>query len=74
MIWMVYMLTFVIIIHFTENNGIAFGIKLGDETKKFILSIFRIIAIIAIGWYLVHLIKKNAPIRLIICISLIFGY
>ena len=61
------------IIHFTENNGMAFGLELGGETGKVILTIFRIFAAIAIGWYLAHLIKTKAPSGLIICISMIFA-
>lgn len=61
-------------IHFTENNGMAFGLELGGgHTGKLLLSIFRLLAIGGIGYYLVHLIKKNAPIGLIISISLILA-
>lgn len=61
-------------IHFTENNGMAFGIELGGgHLGKLILSIFRLIAATAIGYYLYTLIKKNAPLGLIIFISLILA-
>ena len=40
------------IIHFTENKGMAFGIEFGGNLGKYILSIFRIIAIVAISIYL----------------------
>lgn len=61
------------IIHFTENNGMAFGLELGGENGKMILSIFRIIASFAIGWYLLHLIRKNSHPGLITCFSFIFA-
>lgn len=61
------------IIHFTENNGMAFGLELGGTIGKYILSTFRILAVAAIGWYLSTLIKKGAHIGLIICISMIFA-
>ncbi|MCX7985578.1 MAG: lipoprotein signal peptidase [Bacteroidales bacterium] len=62
------------IIHFTENRGMAFGIELGDgDYAKLFLSIFRLLAIGAIGYYLYTLIKKNAHVGLIICISLILA-
>jgi signal peptidase II len=61
------------IIHFTENNGMAFGMQLGGDYGKMFLSIFRIIAVGAIGWYLYTLIKKKANNGLIVTISLIFA-
>lgn len=60
------------IIHFTENNGMAFGMEFAGETGKVILTLFRIGAIIAIGWYLNHLIKQKAGFTLLLSISLIF--
>ncbi len=61
------------IIHFTENYGMAFGLEFAGEQGKLFLSLFRITAVGFIGWYLVRLIKKNAPTGLIICISLILA-
>jgi signal peptidase II len=61
------------IIHFTENEGMAFGMKFGGEYGKLILSLFRIVAVGAIGWYLYKLIKENADKLYIICMSLIFA-
>ncbi len=61
------------IIHFTENNGMAFGLELGGEAGKLALSLFRIIAIIAIGYGIVHMVKKEYHKGLILCVSLIFA-
>ncbi len=47
------------LIHFTENSGMAFGLQFAGSYGKLILSIFRIIAISAIGWYLFHLIRQK---------------
>ncbi len=60
-------------LHFTENNGMAFGWELGGEFGKMILSVFRILAVIGIGWYLVDLSKKNAPLGLLISFAMIFA-
>ena len=60
------------LIHFTENEGMAFGMSFGGSIGKIALSIFRIIAVALIGWYLVHLIKNEARKGLIFSISLIF--
>jgi len=61
------------ILHFTENEGMAFGMKFGGEFGKITLSIFRIIAVIAIGWYLSKLTRRNEPFTYILSISLILA-
>lgn len=62
------------ILHFVENNGMAFGFEFAGEYGKMALSIFRILAVIAIGWYLFKLAKnKEIPFGFIACISLIFA-
>jgi len=61
------------ILHFTENNGMAFGLQFAGESGKLFLSIFRIIAIGVIGWYLTRIIKQKVHPGLIISVSLIFA-
>ena len=61
------------ILHFIENNGMAFGMEMGGKNGKFILSIFRIIAISGIGWFLSSLIKKKANTGLILAVSAIMA-
>jgi len=61
------------IIHFTENNGMAFGLEFGAETGKLLLSIFRIIAIGAITWYLFKIYRQKAPKGVLVCVSLILA-
>ena len=61
------------IIHFTENSGMAFGMEFGGNYGKLALSLFRIIAIGAIAWYIYSLIKQRVKPGLIISISLIFA-
>ena len=46
-------------IHFVENKGMAMGISWGGEIGKYSLTLFRIIAIIAIAYYLFTLIKAH---------------
>jgi len=60
-------------IHFTENEGMAFGLQIGGEYGKLMLSLFRIIALLLIGYYLIRLIKKQYPTGLIVSISLILA-
>jgi signal peptidase II len=62
------------ILHFVENNGMAFGFEFAGEYGKMFLSIFRILAVVAIGWYLFKLAKqKEFPFGFIVSISLIFA-
>lgn len=61
------------ILHFVENNGMAFGLEFAGEYGKILLSLFRIVAVGAIVWYLLKLIKKGIPTGLVISISLIMA-
>lgn len=61
------------IIHFTENNGMAFGFEFGEKWGKYILSIFRIVAVVAIAFYMRNIIRKNAPTGVVIGFALIFA-
>ena len=60
-------------IHFLENNGMAFGMEWGGKTGKVALSVFRMLAIAGIAWYLNSIIKKNAHIGLILSVSAIIA-
>ena len=61
------------IIHFTENNGMAFGIEFGGYLGKALLSIIRIIIIIFGIKYIIALNKKNMPNGALIALGLIIG-
>ncbi len=60
-------------LHFVENNGMAFGMEMGGRPGKLILSVFRIAAIFAIGWFLHSIIKKKVNLGLILAVSAIFA-
>jgi signal peptidase II len=60
-------------LHFTENNGMAFGFELDFSFGKLFLSVFRILAIGAISWYLWRCIKRKENSGLIISLSLILA-
>jgi signal peptidase II len=47
-------------LHFTENYGMAFGIEFGGKLGKVLLTLFRIIFVGGILWYILDLLKKNA--------------
>jgi signal peptidase II len=61
------------IIHFTENNGMAFGLEFGGEFGKLALSLFRVLAVAGIGYGLHYLIKRKYHRGLIVNVALIFA-
>tara|TARA_Y100000385_G_scaffold286934_1_gene350018 strand:+ start:146 stop:733 length:588 start_codon:yes stop_codon:yes gene_type:complete len=61
------------IIHFTENNGMAFGLEFGGDTGKIILSVFRIIVIVWGFIYINILTKTRLPNGLLVALGLVFG-
>jgi signal peptidase II len=61
------------IIHFTENKGMAFGMEFEGDYGKLFLSIFRIVAVTGISWYLWDLVKKKSHPGLIISVSMILA-
>ena len=66
-------------IHFIENEGAAWGVKLSDifpvsdRIGKLILTIFRLFAIVGIGYWLFDTIKKDFSKTLVFSVSLIFA-
>ena len=66
-------------IYFIENDGMAWGTKLSDfvnisdRTAKTFLTLFRIVAIFGIGYWLYDTTKKKSPKVLILAIALIFA-
>lgn len=61
------------IIHYTENNGMAFGLEFGGEFGKLALSLFRIAAVGGIGYGLHYLIRHKYHRGLILNVALIFA-
>ena len=57
-------------ITFIENNGMAFGMQLGS---KIILSLFRVIAISASGYYIWLEVKRQAKTGYVVCLSFILA-
>ena len=61
------------LIRFIENPGMAFGIDLPGKLGKPALTIFRMLAVVAIAWYLNTLMQKKVPAGLIVFVSLILA-
>jgi len=60
-------------IHFLENNGMAWGKEFGGRSGKLFLSLFRLVAIAGIGYWLYDAWRNQAHRILIVAISLIFA-
>lgn len=64
---------------FIENSGAAWGTKLSDflpiseDTGKLILTVFRLFAVVGIGYWLYDTVKKKLPKTLAIAVALIFA-
>ena len=58
---------------FIENEGAAWGVKIPGEYGKLALTLFRIIAIFGIGYWLWDAVKKKNSRILIVSIALIFA-
>ena len=61
------------ILHFVENNGMAFGLSIPGSFGKILLTLFRIGAVVGIGFYLRHLIRLKAHTGLIITLSMVMA-
>lgn len=61
------------IIHFTENKGMAFGMEFGGSFGKYLLSIFRLVAIVAIAIYLKKIATTDVKKGVILSISLVLA-
>tara|TARA_B100000927_G_C16255830_1_gene385392 strand:- start:28 stop:612 length:585 start_codon:yes stop_codon:yes gene_type:complete len=61
------------IIHFTENKGMAFGMEFGGTFGKYLLSIFRLVAIVAIAIYLKNIAITDVKKGVILSVSLVLA-
>ena len=61
------------IIHFTENNGMAFGLEFGGITGKILLTLFRIIVVIIGVYYVGKIVRPSFPNGALIALGLIIG-
>lgn len=58
---------------FVENEGMAWGAKIPGQYGKLFLTLFRLVAIIGIGYWLWDSVHKKASRVLIVSIALIFA-
>ena len=55
---------------FIENNGMAYGMEIGS---KLVLSLFRVVAISVLGYYIIGQVKLQARWGYLVCLSMIFA-
>lgn len=60
-------------IHFIENDGMAWGVEIPGDYGKLILTLFRIVAVCGIIYWLKDSVKQKASNILIVSISLILA-
>ncbi len=60
-------------IHFVENNGMAMGFEFGGKNGKLFLTLFRLVAVSAIIYWLMGNVKRKVHNAVIVGISLIFS-
>jgi signal peptidase II len=60
-------------LHYLLNPGMAFGIRWDNEFGKLALTVFRIIAMFGISYYLIQMARKKSHPGFLICLSLILG-
>ena len=60
-------------IHFIENEGMAWGAVIPGEYGKLALTLFRLLVVPGIGWWLWDSVKKKQSKYLIVAISLILA-
>ncbi len=60
-------------LHYTLNPGMAFGVELPPPYGKILLSMFRLLAVGGLSWYIVRLCRQRASAGFIACMALILG-
>jgi signal peptidase II len=58
---------------FVENEGMAWGAKIPGTYGKLVLTLFRLVAIVGIGYWLWDSVRKKSSRILIVSIALIFA-
>ena len=61
------------IIHFTENNGMAFGVEFGGKIGKAVLTVFRIVVVVMGIYYVKSIVNSKVSNGALIAIGLIIG-
>lgn len=60
-------------LHFVENEGMAFGLLLGESNGKAALTVLRLLSVIFISWLLFRFFKEKKYFGLQLCLVLILA-
>ena len=60
-------------LHYLLNRGMAFGMEFNIPYGKLLLSLFRVVATFAIGWFMYDQFKKRVSHGFLVCMALILG-
>ena len=60
-------------LHYVLNPGMAFGMQLGHEYGKLFLTLFRLVAMGGIAWYLINLARRGAAPGLLWALAMILA-
>ena len=60
-------------LYFIENPGMAWGMEIGGDWGKMLLTLFRMAAVIFGTWYLAKIVREGYSKGFIVCASLIYA-
>lgn len=60
-------------LQFVENRGMAFGLELGGDGGKMALTLFRMAALVGIGWLLRKAVREKHRAAMVVSLSLVFA-
>lgn len=60
-------------LQFIENNGMAWGFEFGGRAGKLFLTLFRVVAVFGILYWLRNTIKRDTHVVVVIAIALVFS-
>ncbi len=60
-------------IRFIENTGMAFGLEIPGEWGKYLLTGFRVVAVIVITVYIVRIVREGTHKGFVTCVALILA-
>jgi signal peptidase II len=60
-------------LHFVENEGMAYGWKLGGTWGKIALTSFRLVAVVVGTFYLLSIVRKKFHKGYIVCVTFIYA-